>query len=101
MEHLTLRNGSTAPAPIVHTTMMALRGMMSDLLGVTALYDLHQICLGGNYKPSTRQLEYLKSRALLQPNGRPYDSIRNVVLSAIDGEGLDMTIVNPVVPSQG
>ena len=101
MEQLTLRNGSTEPAPIVQATMMALRGMMNDILGITALYDLHQICLGKNYKPSDRQLEYLKSRALLQTDGRPHDSIRNVVLSAIDGEGLDMKIVNPVVPSQG
>ena len=93
---LTLRNGSQEPFALVNSTMMSLRQMMEDILGATALYDLHQICLGTNYRPSARQLEYLKGRCLLQANGHPHDSIKNIVLSAIEGEGLEMTLVSPL-----
>jgi hypothetical protein len=96
MQTVTLRNGSEELDSLVNATMMSLRQMMGDILGITALYDLHQICLGTNYRPSARQLEYLKERCLLQANGRPHDSIKNIVLSAIEGEGPEMTLVSPL-----
>jgi hypothetical protein len=93
---LKLRNGSQEPSALVNLTVRSLSQMMGDIQGVTALYDLHQICLGTNYRPSARQLQYLEGRGLLQANGRPHDSIKNIVLSAIEGEGLEMTLVSPL-----
>ncbi len=37
-----------------------------------------------------------KELALVQPDGRVHESIRNIVLSAFEGEGLEMHMVSPV-----
>ena len=98
MQTVTLRNGSEELDSLVITTMTTLRRMMNDgFTGLMALYDLHQVCLETGYQPAAQQLEYLKILSMLQPNGRPHDSIRNIVLSAVQGEGLEMELVNPVV----
>ena len=99
MEQLTLRNGSTEPAPIVQTTMMALSEIMNvDTVGITALRDLYQLCLGtAGYQMLDPQRQLLDRYLLLDTSGIPKDSIRNIVLSAVQGEGLEMELVNPVV----
>jgi hypothetical protein len=64
--------------------------------GILALYDLNEVCKGKNYTPFGDNLKKLQDLSLLQPDGKPHESIRNVVLSAVQGEGLDMHLGSPV-----
>jgi hypothetical protein len=96
MKEVTLRNGSQEADVLVNVTMVSLRGMMKDIQGITALYDLHQICLGTNYQASEQNLQYLVDRSLLQADKRPHQSVKNIVLSAIEGKGLGIHLVSPL-----
>lgn len=93
---MKLKNGSEEPQPIVLTTMIAIQALWKEgLNGILCLADLHSICVGKGQRVSTQNLEKLKNLALLDSEFRPPTSIRNVVLSAINGEGLSMSIGNP------
>ena len=99
MKTLTLRNGSKEAAVLVTNTMFALSEIMNvDTVGITALLDLYQLCLGtAGYQLLDPQRQLLDRYLLLDTSGIPKDSIRNIVLSAVQGEGLEMELVNPEV----
>jgi hypothetical protein len=98
MEMIRLKNGSEEPKPVVHVTMISLKEMwQSGIPGMLAVSDLVQICRGDpTYKPSGDKENQLKQLSLLQEDGRPHDSVRNVVLSAFTGKGLDLQMTSPV-----
>jgi hypothetical protein len=100
MHMVKLRNGSEEAEPLVVTTSMSLRQLWeSGIGGVLVLSDLVQICRNDPaYRPFGDNEKVLKDRALLQADGKPHDSIRNVVLSHFDGEGLGLTLIgSPIV----
>ena len=102
MEVIKLRNGSEEPEPIVKVTMMALESLESKgLPGMLALYDLAEICKGKTVAPYGDNQKMLQDLALLKPDGQPHESIRNVVLSAVQGEGLGMYLGSPVASESG
>lgn len=99
MNIVKLRNGAEEAEPVILTTMMSLRSLWdSGLTGILAVYDLAEICKGGGYAPSNDTLETLKQHALLQSDGKPHGAVRNIVLSAVQGDGLDVRLSSPVAP---
>ena len=97
METVALRNGSTEAKPIVVMTYMNLKSMFDDIQGAIAFYELVEVCKNPKHEIfSDAQKQYLIGRALMQPDGRVHQSIKNVVLSAATGEGLDLSLVNPI-----
>jgi hypothetical protein len=94
MEMLTLKNGSEVAAPLVKLTMMVLDSLMGK--NPTALYELVMKCRDREHKLYGNTGEVLSSLNLLQPDGRVQDAIRDIVLSATEGEGIDMTLRSPV-----
>lgn len=91
METVILKNGAEEVKALVMVTMMSLRH-----LEPIAFYELVQKCKDDTHIFWGDTEEKLKSLALLECSGRPHDSIRNIVLSALAGEGLDMRLVSPI-----
>lgn len=93
-----LRNGQEEVASLVAVTMMSLDKLIEDGK-VMVVYELVELCRDPNHKPWGQTGKELKSIGLASQGDsgewHVHNSIRNVVLSAAIGEGLDMTIGNP------
>lgn len=97
MQMTKLKNGSEEPTPLVATTMMTLESLMSGLPGALMASDLVQICRDDpSYRKFGSNEAELQKLALLQGDGKPHQSVRNIVLSAFTGEGLGLTLTSPV-----
>jgi hypothetical protein len=97
MKMLHLKNGSVQPAPSVATTMKALDHLWGQgVVGLTALYDLYERSKNADHRIAEGVLETLKTLALVQPDGSIHDTVRNVVLSAVSGEGIDIAMASPL-----
>jgi len=95
MESVKLLNGSEEADVLVTVVMMSLKSLWNEgLAGVLAVYDLHQLCQNPNY--SAMYIKHLNSLNLVSDDGSVHDSIRNVVMSAVQGEGLEMTLRSPI-----
>lgn len=93
-----LKNGTEEHGPLVSITMISLRGLMEAGMGV-GLYELAELCKDNNHKLFGSTGDTLAKLNLVGLGGGKFtvhDSIRNIVLSAIEGEGLDMQLVNPI-----
>ncbi len=93
-----LKNGSEEHDAAVTVTMISLKHLWnSGFSGITVISDLHQICKNDpTYRAFGDNEKTLKGLALLQEDGKPHDTVRNIVLSAISGEGLEMMLVSPI-----
>ena len=93
-----LKNGSEERDAAVAATMISLKYLWnSGFSGITVISDLLQICKNDpTYRAFGDNEETLKELALLQEDGKPHATIRNIVLSAISGEGLEMTLESPI-----
>jgi hypothetical protein len=92
---MLLKNGSEETESAVKITMLSLKWFMEQPFGAITVYELVQLCRGphelfGNHG------DKLKEAGLLQDDGSVHETIRNIVLSAADGEGLELQLVNPV-----
>jgi len=96
-----LRNGSTEPANIVEAVSITLKRLYDGgNLGVTAFHDLVMLCRNPNREEtnSTRMTsDTLKREGFLLEDGTVHDSTRNVVLSSVEGDGLAMQLISPIV----
>ncbi len=90
---VNLKNGSEEHGALVNVVLYSLNKLMADLPIV--LYELVQVARDASHEPFGETGKDLEKRGLLQPDGRMPESIRNVVLSAVVGEGLDLELVNP------
>jgi hypothetical protein len=60
-------------------------------------YDFVMKCRDNSYKMWTKNAEKeLQALSFMQQEGRIHQSIRNIVLSAVEGDDMDMLIMNPV-----
>jgi len=91
METVILKNGAEEVKSLVSVTMLALKD-----LGAIELYELVQVCRNRDHQMWGGTANVLKAFGLLETDGQPHDSIRNIVLSAANGDGLDMRLGSPV-----
>lgn len=91
---VTLRTGVAVPWPVEKLVEMHLRSLAND--DVLALYDLVMLCRNGRYILSPGTAQTLHARGLIDTNGQPHDDIRAVVLASVEGEGLEMHLVDPL-----
>ena len=99
MTTLRLKNGSDEFGPAVQIVMIHLRRLLDSGMGVV-LYELACLCRDPNHKPWGQTGQELETLKLVERHEDRYTvngSIRNVVLSAVEGDGLDMSLVDPVV----
>src|SRR3989338_5617614 len=84
-----LKNGSEEAEPLVRVTMMSLQHLMGE--NPIAFYELVELCKNRNHKMFGNTNEILERLSMVS-NGFVHGSIRNIVLSAVKGEGLDMQL---------
>ena len=94
MKTVVLKNGAEEILPLTEVISLVVNELLDD--GDLAVYDLVMMCRDPNYNPFPSCLERLKARSLVEPDGRVHQSIRNVVLSMAEGDGLEMKFSNPV-----
>lgn len=95
-----LKNGTDEVKPLVAIVMHSLHRLFDTGKGMV-VYELASLCRNPDHKPFGSTGEELKSLELVsEANGKWYvhGSIRNIVLSAVQGEGLDMGIRSPLAP---
>lgn len=93
MRVVRLKNGGEEFQPLVLTVMLALEGLMAT--DPIALYELAMTCRDARHKPWGQTGTALQRLSLMQPDGKVHDSIQNVVLSCVEGEGIHMKLVDP------
>lgn len=94
MQTAKLKNGREEAVPLINVTMVSLQSLMEA--SPIAFYELVEVCKDKDHKPFGNADVILKNLALMEPGGGIHGSIRNIILSAIDCEGLEMHLVNPV-----
>lgn len=72
--------------------MLSLQSLIED--EPIAFYELVMLCRNPSHEPFGNTGQKLVDRMLVEQDGQPHSSIRNIVLSATVGEGLDMKLVN-------
>jgi hypothetical protein len=94
MEMVKLKNGSEVATPLVAVVTVSLVGLQSlGLQGMLAIYDLREIIRDPKYKSNF--IDLLKQYQLIDANGNIHSEIKNIVLSAVQGEMLEMQLVDP------
>ena len=100
METVNLKNGSSEVKPLVAATMHSLNAVLEGsgdaLNGMLAFYELVQKCKNPSHEIwSDAQSTLLMSLSLIDANGDVHSSIKNVVLSAAQGDGLELSLGSP------
>jgi hypothetical protein len=103
LDLIKLKNGAEEPKVVVAAVTISLNSIWdSGLKGVLAVYDLSQIARGKGEGVSPKTIEFLQGYNLVEQNGRLHETIKNVVLSAVDDEGnLSSPLARPTVPVAG
>ncbi len=94
IETVILNNGAKEAKPLVDITHLSLRTLITD--NPIAFYELVMKCRDNNHELFWKTWELLKEMSFLDVNGNIHDSIRNIVLSATEGEWMDMKLINPI-----
>ena len=99
---VTLRNGAVEARALVAVMMVTLRSLFDER--PPHAYDLVMLCRDGRYGAEIfpKIAGDLERDQLIRstPNGwAVHDSIRNVVLSSVEGDEIDMVLGNPVASS--
>ena len=94
MNIVTLKNGTQEAEPLVKVAMFSLSNLIEQ--DPIAFYELVMLCRDRSHSLFGNTPDKLHSLSLIEQSGQPHDSIRNVVLSAVSGDGLDMELHSPV-----
>lgn len=97
-ELVKLKNGSEEHGPLVSTIVYTLRELMREGNGIV-VYELVELCKDAEHELWGKTGVQLKECALVEQNGtgwKVHSAIRNIVLSAATGKGMDLTIGDPV-----
>jgi hypothetical protein len=71
-------------------TLMSLEMLMEE--NPIAFYELVQLCRDKNHSLFGNTYDKLLGLSLIQGNGQPHQSTREIVLAHTEGEGLDLTL---------
>ena len=92
---IRLKNGSEEPQALIAVCMIALKRLIGE--DPISFYELVMKARDPNHRVfSQHQIDVLKELSLMEPSGNLYQTVTNVALSAVTGEGLGMTLGDPV-----
>lgn len=94
METVKLKNGTDEAKVLVQTTMNALENLVDT--NPIAACELVEMCKDASHKPFGNACDILEDLSLVN-NGQVHTSIKNIVVSAFEGEGFDMRLTFPIV----
>lgn len=89
-----LKNGAEELRTLVAGITLSLRDLMET--DPIALYELRELCRDRDHELLGDTKKTLQDLSLVDSGGRVHKSIRNVVLSAIQGEMLEMRLTSPL-----
>ena len=95
-ETVTLRTGHVEAATGVRVVQLHLRSLLSE--HPVAFLELVTIARDRNHEPFGATGEWLRQLQLLDHDGhhhRMHESVRNIILACVAGDGLDMHLVSP------
>lgn len=96
---VTLRDGSQVPEATLITTTVKLNEAFEE--SFVALVDLAKKCKNASHKfirnPFGDSKAILKKLILIDESEEVYDDVRKIVLNSIEGEGLSLRLVNPLM----
>jgi len=93
---VTLRNSDQVPEVTVNAVYENLETLMEDgLVGRSAIAALVKSARDNQKITSERSLKTLQELGLVEADGRIHDDVKSVVLSAVEGTGLGVTLVSP------
>lgn len=93
MDVTKLKNGREEATVLVTVTMATLKHLMKTKPIV--LFEFVSKCRDSAHELFGCSGADLKALSLIDEGGTPHNSVKNIVLSAIEGEGLEMTIGDP------
>jgi hypothetical protein len=97
MESVFLKNGAEEPKVLVTVTMMSLEALLEDAAGAIAFYELNEKCKNPAHNFfSEAIIEQLRSLSLIDSSENVHSSVRNIVISAAEGEELSLCLRSPV-----
>lgn len=91
---IKLRTGVLAYKPMVAATTLSLRLLLSSQ--PIAFCEIVTLSRKPNHKLFGDSSDTLKNMHLLDAGGHLDDSIRDIILASVEGDGLQMRLVNPV-----
>ncbi len=62
----------------------------------TAFYDIVMMARDKNYKPFGKNGEVLAQLVLINKDNSMHDSIKNIILASVEGDMMEMKLVNPI-----
>jgi len=93
MEEVKLKNGTMEAKIEIAAVLLILEGILDDR--PFAFYDLVKHCRDATYRIWGPNELYLRQKKLIAPDGTIHSTIKNVVLSAVSGNGFHMALGNP------
>jgi len=92
---IRLKNGSEELSTLVAVIMMSLKNLIER--DPISFFELVSKARDPNHEVfSKHQTDVLVGLSLMEPGGTLHNSVRNVTLSAVTGDDLDMTLGDPV-----
>lgn len=89
---VALRNGAKVPNVAVSATMLALE----NLLDAHPMYFYELVMVArGEVNRIAGDSDVLVKQGLLTRDGKMHDITRDIILSAVEGEGISMTLISP------
>lgn len=94
MKTVVLKNGAEEVESLVVVMMLSLERLIQT--NPIAAYELVEVCKNHTHIPFGNTGDVLKYSGLMESNGQIHTSVKNVVLSAFEGDGLNMHLTSPV-----
>jgi hypothetical protein len=98
METVILKNGAKEAKVLVMSTMPLLKDLMEE--NILAFYELVMVAREPNHQIfGSLANDLLAIQFINSKDGSRYhmhNSIRNIILSAVEGEGIDLRIIPPI-----
>ena len=95
MKTVTLKNGAEEVTGLVNMTMGIINEMLKGLPGILTAYELVQVCKDKDHVIFGVHGEELIKSGLMTKGNMIHQSIKNIVLSSVEGEGSDITFTDP------
>lgn len=95
IETIKLKNGAEEAKMLVGVIMLSLQELLKEKPII--FYELVQLCRNPEHELfSDVVVAELKNTNLIEVAGTVHSSIKNIVLSAVTGEGIDLFLKSPV-----
>ena len=91
---ITLRTGKTAPEPVVATTMLSLQHLCKK--DPVSFYELVELCRDYSHQLWPGTEEQLIALSLIQPDCKVHSCVKDIVLAAVEGNGMNMSLRSPL-----